>query len=155
MPDRGHLHRLGDVWIERPIYFVTACAAGRSPILARADVFAIVRAELDAARARHGWAVGRFVLMPNHLHFFCSNGEAGAVSLSRFVGSFKEWTAKRMVRSLGLRAPIWQREFFDHVLRSDESYDAKWRYVVENPVRAGHVATAEIWPYAGEIAALR
>jgi hypothetical protein len=32
--------------------------------------------------------------------------------------------------------PIWQREFFDHLLRSEESYDQKWNYVRENPVRA-------------------
>lgn len=47
--------------------------------------------------------------------------------------------------------PVWQRGFFDHVLRSDESYAQKWDYVRENPVRAGLVKRAEDWPYAGEI----
>jgi len=46
--------------------------------------------------------------------------------------------------------PIWQRGFFDHVLRSDESYAEKWEYVRENPVRAGLVRIADEWPYAGE-----
>ena len=49
------------------------------------------------------------------------------------------------------RESLWQRRFFDHVLRSDESYAQKWNYVRENPVRAGLVAKAEDWPYAGEI----
>jgi putative transposase len=40
---------------------------------------------------------------------------------------------------------------FDHVLRSDESYDEKWNYVKENPVRAGLVQIASEWPYQGEI----
>ena len=47
--------------------------------------------------------------------------------------------------------PLWQRGFFDHVLRSEESYGQKWNYVRDNPIRAGLVANADGWPYAGEI----
>ena len=39
---------------------------------------------------------------------------------------------------------------FDHVLRNDESYGEKWKYVRENPVRAGLVSRADAWPYQGE-----
>ena len=49
------------------------------------------------------------------------------------------------------KTPIWQRRFFDHVLRSEESYAQKWEYVRDNPVRAGLVTDADDWPYAGEI----
>jgi hypothetical protein len=41
--------------------------------------------------------------------------------------------------------------FFDHVLRSNESYAQKWTYVRENPLRAGLAKSAEQWPYQGEI----
>src|SRR6478672_8443810 len=41
---------------------------------------------------------------------------------------------------------LWQREYFDHVLRSDESYAEKWDYVRENPVRAGLVRSSNDWP---------
>ena len=50
-----------------------------------------------------------------------------------------------------LQRTLWQRSFFDHVLRSNESYSEKWNYVRDNPVRAGLVANAADWPYAGEI----
>jgi hypothetical protein len=53
-----------------------------------------------------------------------------------------------------LSAPLWQREFFDHVLRSQESYDVKQQYVMENPVRAGLVQRPEDWNFRGEIAQL-
>jgi hypothetical protein len=46
---------------------------------------------------------------------------------------------------------FWQPGFNDHLLRNDESYTQKWEYVFQNPVRAGLVARAEDWPYAGEI----
>jgi hypothetical protein len=56
------------------------------------------------------------------------------------------------------RRPRLQRRgnanFFDHVLRSSESYSEKWNYVRDNPVRAGLVSNAGEWHYAGEIETL-
>ena len=105
--------------------------------------------------ARHGWAVGRYVIMPDHVHFFC-RAELDAKSLSDFVGNWKSWT-NRAINALGRprSAPaattLWQRKFFDHVVRSNESYAEKWNYVQENPFRAGLVKSADHWSYSGEI----
>jgi putative transposase len=44
-----------------------------------------------------------------------------------------------------------QEGFFDHLLRSYESYTQKWDYVRMNPVRAQLSKTPEDWPYQGEI----
>ena len=57
----------------------------------------------------------------------------------------------KIIAQAEITPPIWQRGFFDHLLRSAESYGQKWNYVRENPVRAGLVAQPEDWPYAGEI----
>jgi REP-associated tyrosine transposase len=104
-------------------------------------------------------AVGRYVIMPDHVHFFC-RPELGARELSQFIGAWKSWTSRRIRALSGPRSattatatatPLWQREFFDHVLRSNESYTEKWNYVFDNPVRAGLVSTAQEWKYAGEI----
>jgi putative transposase len=92
-------------------------------------------------------AVGRYVIMPDHLHLFVRGDR-------HFV--LREW-AKGLKRtiSIGLaeRAKTfqWQPGFFDHILRSNESYGQKWNYVRDNPVRAGLVDQAEHWPYQGEI----
>ena len=53
--------------------------------------------------------------------------------------------------SKGWRSSLWQREFFDHLLRSNESYKAKWAYVRMNPVRAALVERPEDWPYQGYV----
>ena len=152
MSEHRRLRRLDLVWIEPAIYFVTTCAKDRRAIFADPRIVReCVRDEMIGARERHGWRVGRFVVMPDHLHFFCASDEfEGATSLSRFVGLFKQWTAKRMIAA-GAPAPIWRKQFFDHLLRSPESYADKWAYVRENPVRAGLVARPEDWPFAGEI----
>jgi hypothetical protein len=56
----------------------------------------------------------------------------------------------KALRSIGIPSPHWQKGFFDHLLRSDESYSQKWEYVRENPVRAGLARSWEEWPYRGE-----
>ncbi len=89
------------------------------------------------------------------MHFFCApGGKDISAPLSRFIGAFKQWSAKDIVTVANLSAPLWQREFFDHVLRSEESYDAKQQYVMANPVRVGLVLGPEDWPYRDEISPL-
>jgi REP element-mobilizing transposase RayT len=100
------------------------------------------------AYERHGWAIGRYVVMPDHVHFFCS-AELDAKTLSTFMQAWKQWTSKRIARELHFSGPVWQEEFFDHVMRSSESHSQKWDYVKENPVRAGLVAISDEWPWAG------
>jgi REP element-mobilizing transposase RayT len=150
--DWGHLAlmharvppRLTRVFASAPLYFVTACTEHRTPWLADGavhDAFVTyARAGLD-----HEIGVGRYVLMPDHLHLFVR--VAGERTLGSWMGGLK-----RAISTAAMRpAKAWQRGFFDHVLRSDESYSQKWNYVHENPVRAGLVEKAEDWPYAGEI----
>jgi len=72
MSMRKHLRRLERVWIDWPIYFVTTCAFKRRPILASNEVAEILADEWRDAHGRHGWAIGRYVIMPDHVHFFCS-----------------------------------------------------------------------------------
>ena len=149
-----HLRRLERVWTQHPIYFVTTCTYQRKAILAREEVAKILIREWSSARKRHGWAIGRYVIMPDHVHFFCAP-ELDAKPLPVFIGFWKEWTSKGIKQALGLTSPVWQEEFFDHVLRSSESYSEKWNYVRSNPVRHGFVADADDWPWQGQIEELR
>jgi len=106
------------------------------------------------AHRLYGWQIGRYVIMPDHVHFFCA-ADVRAKPLPVFVGKWKEWTAKYMHARADVVMPLWQPEFFDHVLRSMESYDEKWNYVRDNPVRAGLAACPGDWPYQGTLADLR
>ncbi len=106
---------------------------------------------IDFATKGHddlGIAVGRYVILPDHLHLFVAL--PGERTLGNWIGALKRALARQLPATAS-RDPIWQRGFFDHVLRSSESYSEKWNYVKENPVRAGLVASAADWPYSGEI----
>jgi len=150
MDEKRHLRRVSRVFADQPLYFVTACTADRQSILASKIPFQILKDEWHSAMERHGWSIGSFVVMPDHVHFFC-RPLADADGLSPFMQRWKEWTSKRIQRTGGASGPVWQKEFFDHIVRSDESYTQKWEYVRENPVRAGLVAGADGWPYQGHI----
>jgi REP element-mobilizing transposase RayT len=139
-------------WAESPVFFITTCTHRRRANLATDEAARILVEEWRGARERHGWNVLRYVIMPDHVHFFCSPQE-GASGLPVFLKRWKEWTAKRLIRELRYERPVWQLEFFDHQMRSDESCAQKWEYVYRNPVRAGLVQKPEDWKYGGEIIA--
>jgi REP element-mobilizing transposase RayT len=65
-----HLRRLDRIWPDSPIYFITMCTKNRRSVLARDEASEILIREWDAAHKRHGWAIGRYVIMPDHVHFF-------------------------------------------------------------------------------------
>jgi putative transposase len=126
-----HLRRLGRVWIDRPLYFITTCTFKRRAILTSREIANILVGEWRDAHERHGWAIGRYVIMPDHVHFVCA-AEFDATPLPRFMQAWKQWTSKRIARQTKLSRHVWQEDFFDHVLRSSESYSEKWNYVKEN-----------------------
>jgi putative transposase len=97
----------------------------------------------------HGVWVGRYVLMPDHLHLFAGFGPT-STSLPKWVKALKNMMSKNFTAA-GIRAPHWEKGYFDRVIRSEESYEKKWHYVRANPVRKGLVLSAENWPYSGEI----
>jgi REP element-mobilizing transposase RayT len=119
-------------------------------LLATPPVASVLVAAWETAPEVYGWIVGRYVVMPDHVHFFAAPCREETRNLSAFVGSWKRWT-KRGILALGLEGFEWQAEFFDHLLRSSESYESKWEYVRANPVRAGLVQDPEEWPFAGEV----
>jgi REP element-mobilizing transposase RayT len=92
-----------------------------------------------ASPAISGWRIGRYVVMPDHVHFFAQSTPESK-TLSEFVRDWTRWTSSQIGRMLKIEQPIWQVEFFDHLLRSVHNYKQKWNYVRENPVRAGLVA---------------
>ena len=144
-PER--LRRLDRIFQAFPIYFVTACTFNRKAVLATREVHEVF---LEFARAgeAHGAYVGAYVIMPDHLHLFVALEQNRR--LSNWMKSLRN-TLSKSLRSVGIPAPHWQKGFFDHVLRSDESYSQKWEYVRDNPTRAGLAKSWEEWPYRGEI----
>ena len=142
------LYRLDEIYHEYPVYFITATTSQRKAILAEAATHQVFR-EFCLNAKDHGVLVGRYVLMPDHLHLFACV-LPGEMTLSLWMKSLKNTLSKHW-RNQGIAAPHWQKGFFDHLMRSHESTAEKWLYVRENPIRAGLSKPPEEWPFAGEI----
>jgi putative transposase len=120
------------------IYFVTICCQQRG---SNQLCCGVAKALFETARIYHErgrWNLNLLLLMPDHLHALI--GIDGRDSLSQLIRDYKRITAK----TAGIR---WQRNFFDHRLRHDESLSEKFAYVCQNPIRAGLIGHERDWPY--------
>jgi putative transposase len=144
------LSRLDRIFPNFSIYFVTCNTHQRKPLLANPAIHEAFRTFCLAAKERDIW-VGRYVVMPDHMHFFV---DCGDVLLGDWMKSLKNSLSKTL-RVRDHLSPHWQKGFFDHLIRSEPSYEQKWQYTRENPVRAKLVLTADDWPYQGEIGELQ
>jgi REP-associated tyrosine transposase len=141
--------RLGRLFDDvRPFYFITFNTYNRQSLLARDEVHAEFCTFSIKAQERNV-AVGRYVIMPDHVHLFAAFPIDG-ITLPRWVQSLRNVIGKRLLQ-LGFHKPHWQEGFFDHLLRSHESYTQKWEYVRMNPMRAKLCDTPDAWPYQGEV----
>ena len=83
------------------------------------------------------------VVMPDHVHLIYSplRRENGwSYTLPEIMKAIKGKSARLINVALHRRGPVWQEEFFDHVLRSNDSLVDRVDYVCYNPVRAGLVS---------------
>jgi REP element-mobilizing transposase RayT len=136
----------------RPFYFITFNTAHRKRIL---DNGLVHQSFLDFAEQgyqSHNVAVGRYVFMPDHVHLFVLLPDRG-IALQGWMKALKTVLGKALADQ-GISRPHWQPGFFDHVLRSSDSYGEKWQYAAMNPVRAGLCEKPEDWPWQGEIVRL-
>ena len=68
-------------------------------------------------------------------------------SLITWVSSFKRYTAKVMNESFGIK-PVWQKNFYDHIVRKEQSLRRIAEYILNNPVRRGIVGTWDAYPFS-------
>ncbi len=128
------------------ILLVTACTHQRRRILARQEIHDLIR---EAWTQAPEWTVGRYVVLPDHIHLFAAENEFQGYPLGQWVGKWKAHVSRRWPYRED--EPIWQRNFWDHQLRNGDSYDVKWLYVRNNPVRHGLVEKADDWPFQGKV----
>jgi len=83
-------------------------------------------------------------IMPNHVHVVFEIIDD--YSLSKIVGSWKSFTAKRANDLLGRTGSFWESDYFDRYMRNEDHLERTIDYVEQNPVKAGLVANADDWP---------
>jgi len=128
------------------IVLVTVCTDKRKRILAHEDVHRLL---IEAWNKADAWLVGRYVVLPDHIHLFCAPNQSDAPTLGSWVHFWKSLVSQRWPRPA--EQPIWQKSLWDTQLREADRYGDKWEYVRHNPVRHGLVTSPEQWVFQGEL----
>lgn len=129
-------------------YFITVCTQNRKNLFWKdvgaiidrpeevplTDLGTIVRQSiLDVPRHYPMISVDHFVIMPNHIHLLLQiNTDADgrsmiAPTISTVVRLMKGAVSKQAKRS------VWQKGFYDHVIRNENDYREIWNYIEGNP----------------------
>ena len=133
-------------YLGRYCYLLTMCTFRRQRCLNDPEVFEFVRTSFLHTAHIQRFAVHAYCAMPDHLHLL-AEGTSEDCHLPTFVSRFKQRTGFRYGRSRAER--LWQEGYYDHVLRTQEPLPRVVRYILENPVRRGFVASPEQWPWSG------
>jgi len=138
-------------------YFITVCSHKREYLFGEVlngvmninEYGQIVQSTWDdLIHHNFGIELGEFVVMPNHIHgVIIINDVVGAGSepaptdpaptppLSEIVRQFKTFSARRMnILRNTPGVPIWQRNYWEHIIRSEVSYARICDYIVNNPL---------------------
>ena len=133
-------------------YFVTICTQDRRKILssivgggahdapnfALKDIGKIVQKQIINSNRIPGITVDKFVIMPDHIHLIVLVNETATKGTSRapsptnaaiahLVSTFKRFCH----RDVGEK--IFQRSYYDHVIRNQQDYNETWQYIENNP----------------------
>ena len=131
-------------------YFITVCTANREKIFRDGVGADIIRPEnvplsiagkimeqgiLQISEHYENVSVDKYCVMPDHIHFILriesdiDGRMVSAPTVSTVVGSMKRWISKQIGR------PIWQKSFYEHVIRNRQDYDEIWKYIENNPLK--------------------
>jgi len=128
-------------WIDptQESYFITInCTPRGFNQLAVNPVWESLVESIEFREQKREWKWRLILAMPDHLHgIVCF---PNSFFMKKSISSWKRWFAKT-------HSIKWQRDFFDHRLRSQESAFEKAKYIRMNPVRAGLVSTPDEWPF--------
>ncbi len=113
------------------IYFVTwRLAASQVPLESRERTLVA-----DAIKHFVGlrYNLAAYVVMDDHVHVLVAPSKK--LSLQEIIHSWKSFTAHRLQRDFGRIGMIWQREYFDRIVRDERELMEKVNYILTNPTR--------------------
>ncbi len=111
------------------VYFVTWRLAKHQIILTSDERTIVMNGVKHFENQRY--ALHSYVVMDDHVHFLLL--PLDGFSLHKIVHSWKSVTARTLVKKSGRRPPVWQREYFDRIVRDEDELMQKANYIAANP----------------------
>ena len=144
MPDWPHapLHRLD----ERGTYIVTAGTYGKAHHFATRGRLDLLQQVLLDRVSHHGWALQAWAIFSNHYHFVAASADS-PVRITTVIREVHSITAREINRLDGSPGRKVWHNYWDTRLTFEESYLARLKYVMNNPVRHGLAPRAELYAW--------
>ncbi|WP_305908080.1 transposase [Methylomarinum sp. Ch1-1] len=145
-------HRL---YIPGASWFFTVVVADRKKRSLLLDNIATLRQAFRYVKQRHPFNIDAVVVLPDHLHCMWTLPEGDSDFSTRwnllkghFSRSLEE--GERVINSRSKRGErgIWQRRFWEHMIRDQVDFNQHVDYIHWNPVKHGYVAKVSDWPYS-------
>lgn len=127
-------------------YFVTFCCERRRPVFANGRHAEWLIDMLRRQSASFKFSVYAYCVMQDHFHALVT-GTDPVCDLLEFVSDLKEITTSEYGERLN--QVLWQKKFYDHILRPRDRVEGVAGYIWMNPVRAGLCSTPQEYPYSG------
>lgn len=123
-------------FVPNAIVFLTAVTGGRRPLFDNADNIAFLLSILKNVKLLHPFAMKAWVVMPDHLHLLLHTVDG---RFDRVMHSFKRNVSARFCKCGIGEGEIWQKRYYDHVIRDDRDFFNHLDYIHFNPVHHGRV----------------
>jgi putative transposase len=133
-------------YIGRITCFVTMCCAGRKPILENCEIATRLTEILAKHAQTHKFAVHAYCVMPDHFHFLAA-GLSEKSDLLALVKNVKQTSSAEYEKRY--HGPLWQKKFYDRILRETDNFHGAAGYIWMNPVRKGLCQDPREYPYSG------
>ncbi|MCP4269084.1 MAG: hypothetical protein GY777_26505 [Candidatus Brocadiaceae bacterium] len=138
------------------VYYITICTHNKRHYFTNVKVTKIIKDEIEF-RMINEIKLFCYCIMPDHVHILLSltdgytkkgkDRSVGKGTLQNWVSAYKRYTS-RITNQLFEIKPLWQKNFYDHIVRKEESLLKIAEYIVYNPVRKGIVTEWEEYPYS-------
>jgi|SRR3990170_4976975 len=131
--------------LENRCYHVVTTTRDRVPLFSDAADARILLKALQFVRRERAYLLA-YVIMPDHLHVVIA--PRPPYTVSQIMQTVKGYTSRAINAKNGDRGPLWQRSFYDRMIRDEEQLGVTTRYIHGNPVTAGLVQEAEHYPFS-------
>jgi putative transposase len=136
--------RKGRASIKNQHYLITTTVHKRIPVFTIPETARILLSSLLWFEKQGIIILDAAVVMPDHLHFVAALKQD---SLANIMRSLKRHTAREINLLLARNGSLWQSQYHDHAVRTDEDLKELVLYTLHNPVRTGLVEDFHDYPH--------
>jgi len=127
-------------------YSITCCTNHGKPYFNHKAIVKDILTILSHTSEELGFGIYAYCFMPDHFHLLFVGNESS--SLPKFMRLFKQKSSFLFKKRYG-NDPLWQRSYYDHIIRKEEVLEDVALYIFNNPVRKGLVNNYKDYPFSG------